>query len=287
MDSVEITSAVVRSIVFGTPILFAALGEIIAERAGVVNLGVEGMMAVGALAAYATTQATGNPVLGVVMGILVGGLAALVHAFVSVTLRSNQFVSGLALAMLGLGIAGLLGKRYEGQALVSQLPEAAFSVLAIVLAVLVWVVFFITRVGLTLRSVGENPAAADVLGINVVRVRYLAVMVGGMFAGLSGSFLAVSYRSSWTEGMTNQLGWIAVALTIFVSWNPLWAIAGSFFFGLLYYLSFALQNSGVPSMFLQALPYALVIVVLSLVSLRQRQGAAPQALGQPYQRGQR
>lgn len=287
MDNSEFWSAVVRSIVFGTPILLSALGEIITERAGVVNLGVEGMMAVGALAAYATTQATGNPVLGVVAGILVGGLAALVHAFVSITLKSNQFVSGLALTMLGLGIAGLLGKRYEGQALVSQLPEAAFSVLAIVLAAVVWVVFYITKAGLTLRSVGENPAAADVLGIDVTRVRYLAVVVGGMFAGLSGSFLAVSYRSSWTEGMTNQLGWIAVALTIFVAWNPLWAIAGSFFFGLLYYLSFALQNSGVPSMFLQALPYALVIIVLSLVSLRARQGAAPQALGQPYQRGQR
>lgn len=287
MDSQEILAALVRSVAFGTPILLAALGEIIAERSGVVNLGVEGMMAVGALAAFSTTQTTGNPVLGVLIGIVAGCLAGLLHAFVSVTLRANQFVSGLALSMLGLGIAGLLGKRYEGQPLVASLPEGVFSVLAIVLAIVIWLVFYLTRAGLTLRSVGENPAAADVLGINVVRVRYLAVGLGGMFAGLAGAFLAVSYRSSWTEGMTNQLGWIAVALTIFVAWEPIRAIFGAFFFGLLYYLAFALQNSGIPSMFLQALPYALVIIVLALVALRRRQGAAPEALGIPYQRGQR
>ncbi|MDX2005878.1 MAG: ABC transporter permease [Meiothermus sp.] len=283
----EVTAAFLRMLIFSTPILLAALGEIIAERSGVVNLGVEGMMAVGALAAFAVTNGTGNPVLGVVAGVLAGGLAALLHAFVSVTLRANQFVSGLALAMFGIGLAGLLGKRYEGQPVAVQIPELVFTPIAILLALAVWFVFYVTRAGLTLRSVGENPAAADALGIDVARVRYLAVAIGGMFAGMAGAFLAVSYRSSWTEGMTNQLGWIAVALTIFVSWQPIRAIFGSFFFGLLYYLSFALQNTPIPSVFLQALPYALVIVVLTLVSLRRGQGSAPEALGLPYQRGQR
>ncbi len=283
----EVWAALLRSVIFGTPILIAALGNLLNERAGVVNLGVEGMMAVGALAAFATAQTTGSGALGVLAGVLAGGVFALPHAFVAIGLRANQFVSGLALAMLGLGVAGLLGKRFEGQPLLASLPEMPFVYLGLALAVALWAFLYLTHAGLVLRSVGENPAAADLLGIPVYRVRYWAVAVGGMFAGLAGAFLAVSYRSSWTEGMTNQLGWIAIALTIFVAWEPLRAVLGAYFFGLLYYLGFALQDSAIPSVFLQALPYALVIVVLALVAWRRRQGAAPEALGLPYERGRR
>lgn len=283
----EVWAALLRSMIFGTPILIAALGNLLNERAGVVNLGVEGMMAVGALAAFATAQATGSGTLGVLAGILAGGLFSLPHALVAVSLRANQFVSGLALAMLGLGLAGLLGKRFEGQPLLASLPEMPFVYLGLVLAIGLWVFLYWTHAGLVLRSVGENPAAADLLGVQVYRVRYAAVFVGAMFAGLAGAFLAVSYRSSWTEGMTNQLGWIAIALTIFVAWEPLRAVLGAYFFGLLYYLGFALQDGAIPSVFLQASPYALVILVLALVAWRRRQGAAPEALGLPYERGRR
>jgi len=207
---------------------------------------------------------------------------------VTITLRANQFVSGLSLTLLGLGLSGLLGKKFEGFPLFNQPPQWPFTVGAIVLAVVLGGVLQFTRVGLTLRSVGENPAAADVLGLNVGLVRYAAVAVGGALAGLAGAYLSLVYRPSWTDGMTAGLGWIAVALVIFVGWSPLRAVFGSVFFGLLYYLQFRLQGqSPVPTEVFSAMPYVLVIVVLGIAGLRGQQGAAPEALGQPYTRGER
>ncbi|RIH89091.1 ABC transporter permease subunit [Calidithermus roseus] len=194
----------------------------------------------------------------------------------------------LALTMIGLGVAGLLGKRFEGFPLFNQAPEWPFTLGAVLLALLLAFGLAYTRLGLVVRSVGENPAAADALGVDVVRVRYLAVAFGGAMAGLAGAFLSLSYRPSWTDGMTVGLGWIAVALVIFVGWSPLRAIGGAIFFGLLYYLQFRLQGqSGIPTEFFAAMPYLLVIVVLALAGLRRVQGAAPEALGRPYQRGER
>jgi general nucleoside transport system permease protein len=302
-----VISTIARSLASSTPLLFGALGEVYAERAGVVNLGMEGMMALGALGAFAVTQTTGNPMLGILAGAVVGMLASLLHAFVSITLKANQSVSGLALTMFGLGLAGLLGRSFEGLPLftklenitvpgLSSLPvigQAAFTdqspltYVGILLAIVLWVVLFQTRVGIVIRSVGENPAAADALGINVMLVRYGCVLFGGLMAGLAGAFISIAYRPSWTEGTISGYGWIALALAIFAAWNPLGALAGSLFFGALIHLEFRLQDFIAPEI-LHLMPYAMVILALSLNALRKgSRNAAPESLGIPYQRGQR
>jgi general nucleoside transport system permease protein len=284
----ELLQALARALSFGTPLLLATLGAVVTERAGVVNLGVEGMMALGALAAFGVASETESLGLAVALALAVGALAALLHGFVTLTLRANAYVSGLALAMLGLGVSGLLGNRYEGNILLEPAPELPFTAAAGVLAVLLWGFLNATRPGMVLRSVGENPAAADVLGVSVGAVRYLAVAFGGALAGLAGAFLSLAYRPAWTDGMTAGLGWIAVALVIFVGWSPLRAVFGSLFFGLLYYLQFRLQDqSRVPTELFAAMPYLLVVGALALAGLRRTQGAAPAALGRTYHRGER
>lgn len=281
-------TTLVRAVAVSTPLLWAGLGEIVAERSGVVNLGVEGMMILGAFMAFAVAQTTGNPGIGLVAAAWIGGVAALLHAFVSVTLRANQYVSGLALTMLGLGLSALLGRRWEGLPLLNTLSEVSWLALAgLLLAVAMWFVLQHTRWGIVLRSAGEAPAAADALGINVYLVRYLAVVFGGALAGAAGGFLSVAYRPSWTEGMTAGLGWIAIAIAIFASWNPLRAVAGAFFFGALFHLSFRLQTWVAPEP-LQMMPFVFTIVALTLTTQRgRRRQGAPEALGIPYVRGER
>ncbi len=281
-----IWSATLRALAFGTPILLAGLGEIYAERSGVVNLGVEGMMALGALAAFAAAQLSGEPFLGVLAGTAAAAAAALVFALTSITLRANQYVAGLALTMLGIGLAGLLGKPYEGTPLANTLPESWFIVAALLLASILWFFLQHTYWGLLLRSCGENPETADAMGINVYAVRYSAVIFGGVMAGLAGAFLSLAYRPSWADGITSGLGWIAVALAIFSAWHPLKAVAAAFLFGALYHLSYRLQAYVSPE-FLKAMPYLFVVVVLSLSALRRGPSGAPEALGTPYVRGER
>ncbi|MBZ9749659.1 ABC transporter permease [Deinococcus sp. HMF7604] len=287
-----------RALAVGTPLLLACLGAILNERAGVVNLGLEGVMAVGALAAFAVAASAPDANLWLAVGaaLLAGAALAGLHALATVTLRANQFVSGLALALIGTGAAGLLGKRFEGLPLFNKVPDwtvggfalSPFTLAALGLAALLAFWLAATRTGLTLRSVGENPAAADVLGVNVGLVRVLAVLGGGALAGLAGAFLALSYRSSWADNMTAGLGWIAVALVIFVGWRPLRAVAGALFFGLLYALQFRLQGvSAVPSEVWSAMPFVLVLVVLAVAGVRGQAGDAPAALGRPYVRGER
>lgn len=278
--------ALLRAASFGTPLLLATLGEVCAERAGVVNLGVEGMMALGALAAFVVAQGSGSPALGLAAALAAAGAAALVHAVVAVSLRANQFVAGLALTLLGLGLSGLLGQGWEGIPAARPLPEEPFGLAALALAVGLWFVMFRTRPGLWLRACGENPAAADAMGVPVAAVRYAAVVLGGLLAGAAGAYLSLAYRPSWTDGMTAGLGWIAVALTIFALWHPLWAVAGSLLFGTMYHLAYRLQDRLAPELLL-ALPYLLVIVVLALAAAGRFQVNAPQALGLPYARGQR
>jgi simple sugar transport system permease protein len=276
-----------RAVAVSTPLLWPALGEIYAERTGVVNLGVEGMMILGALVAFAAAQTVGNPTLGLVAAAVVGGASALLHAFVAVTLRANQYVSGLALAMLGLGLAGVLGRAYEGVPLLNTMPEiSGFTYLGLALAVILWAVLYHTRIGIVIRSTGESPAAADALGVNVSLVRYLAVMFGGALAGVGGGYLSVAYRPSWTEGMTAGMGWIAIAIAIFANWNPLRAIWGAFFFGALFYLSFYLQAWIAPEV-LRAMPFAFTILVLALTARGRRGQGAPEALGLPYSSGEK
>ena len=296
-----------RTLAYGTPLLLATLGEIYAERSGVLNLGVEGMMIVGALSAFAVAYTTGNPWLGVLASAVVGGAFSLIHAFASVTLRANQVVSGLALTMLGLGLSGVLGRRWEGWPLFTPLREVSIPGLskipvlgpalfegqnllvyiAVLLAVLLWFVLYKTRIGISIRAVGEDPATADSLGINVARVRYLCVFVGGVLAGLGGGYLSVAYRPSWTDGMTAGMGWIVIALTIFAFWNPLLGLVGAYFFAALFHLSFRLQAWLAPEL-LKTMPYVLAIVVLIVVArgtLQKRMGA-PSALTIPYTRGE-
>ena len=296
-----------RTLAYGTPLLLATLGEIYAERAGVLNLGVEGMMVIGAFAGFAVAHTSGNPWLGVLIASVVGGLFSLIHAFASITLRANQVVSGLALTMLGLGLSGVLGRRFEGWPLLHPLEEVtvpglsripvlgpilfdgqnALVYIAIALAVVLWYVLYRTRIGISIRAVGEDPATADSLGVNVARIRYLCVVVGGILAGMAGGYLSIAYRPSWTDGMTAGMGWIVIALTIFAFWNPLLGLVGAYFFAALFHLSFRLQAWVAPEI-LKAMPYALAILVLIAVSrgtLQKRMGA-PSALTLPYQRGE-
>ncbi|WP_291426159.1 ABC transporter permease [Deinococcus sp.] len=284
----EISSALLQAVSFGTPILLACLGATVNERAGVSNLGVEGMIAVGALAAFATANSTGNPWLAVGAAIAAATALACVHAVATIPMRANQFVSGLALTLLGTGLAGLLGKSYEGFPLAIHVPEWPFVALAGLLTLLLAFVFSFTRPGLILRSTGENPAAVDALGISVPLVRFVAVLIGGAFSGLAGAFLSLVYRPSWMDNISGGLGWLAVALVIFVAWSPLRAAAGALFFGVLYYLQFRLQGATrFPTELLAALPYLLVLVALGVAGARQAAGHAPAALGRPYLRGER
>ena len=296
-----------RSLAYGTPLLLGTLGEIYAERSGVLNLGVEGMMIMGAYSAFTTAYITGNPWLGILVAAVVGGAFSLIHAFASVTLKANQVVSGLSLTMLGLGLSGMFGRGWEGKPLPVSIPKITVSglskipflgpilfegqnlivYLAIILVPLLWYILYRTRIGITIRSVGESPATADSLGINVDRVRYVCVFIGGVLAGVAGGYLSVAYRPAWTEGMTAGIGWIVIALTIFAFWNPAYGMLGAYLFAALYHLSYRLQPWVSPE-FLKAMPYAFAILVLIFVSrgtLQKRMGA-PAALSLSYTRGE-
>jgi len=296
-----------RSLAYGTPLLLGTLGEIYAERSGVLNLGVEGMMIMGAYSGFTTAYITGNPWLGILVAAVVGGAFSLIHAFTSVTLKANQVVSGLSLTMLGLGLSGMFGRGWEGKPLPVAIPKITVSglskipflgpilfegqnlivYLTILLVPLLWYILYRTRIGITIRSVGENPATADSLGINVDRVRYMCVLLGGILAGMAGGYLSVAYRPAWTEGMTAGMGWIVIALTIFAFWNPAYGMLGAYLFAALYHLSYRLQPWVSPEL-LKAMPYAFAILVLIFVSrgtLQKRMGA-PAALSLPYTRGE-
>jgi ABC-type uncharacterized transport system permease subunit len=303
-----VLSALRAAIPAGTPLLYGTLGEVTAERSGVLNLGVEGMMIVGAVTAFGVTHSTGCIWLGVAAAALMGGSLALVHAFASITLRVNQVISGLALTMLGLGLSGLVGRRYIGTPIRTRLVPLAIPglrdlpvvgslffrydplvYLAIILVPVLWFIMYKTRWGITLRSVGESPATADAAGINVFLVRYLAVFFGGMMAGVGGAYLSVVYAPAWIEGMTAGVGWIVIALTIFAMWDPVRALLGAYLFGGVRVLQYRLQPLGISPNLLNMLPFAFTILVLLISSggvMRKRIGA-PAALMQPYTREER
>ncbi|MEJ2135850.1 MAG: ABC transporter permease [Desulfofustis sp.] len=285
-DLIFITQISIKSSV---AVLLATVGGIITERSGVLNLGIEGMMLVGALAGFAAGHFTQSPMIAVAAGTLAGGLLSLVHAFFTIALRSNQVLSGLALTILGTGLANFLGRPLIGvigQVFFNQSP---FAYAAYLLVLLVWFVLFRTRTGLVLRAVGEDARSADVAGVNVELTRALCVFVGGLFAGLAGTYLSLSYTPGWKETMTGGQGWIAIAMIIFCTWNPLLAFLGALLFGGLTALQFFFQATSmdlVPSYILKMLPYLLTIGVLVLVSAssRHRKPAAPADLGVPFYR---
>jgi simple sugar transport system permease protein len=289
-------------------VLLATLGEIIAERSGVLNLGVEGMMLTGALAGAAVGVATGHPVAAVASAALAGGLLALVHGFFSISLRVNQVLSGLALTILGLGLTSFLGRPLIGTRPgvrlaavpipgLAEIPligdvffrQSVLAYLAYILVPLCWVLLHRTKVGLKIRAVGEDAAAVDAAGINVFRLRYLCTFAGGLGAGLAGAYLSLAYTPGWKESMTGGQGWVAIAMVIFAGWNPLKAVIGAFLFGGLTALQFYFQAIGVeviPAYILRMLPYVLTIAVMVLVNAggRRRRGASPAALGVAFNR---
>lgn len=308
METALVLTTIARALAFSTPLLWAALGEIVAERSGVVNLGVEGMMILGALTGFIVAQSSGDPWLGLVAAAATGAAAGLLHAFFAVILRANQYVSGLALTIFGLGLSGLIGRGWVGRPLANAMEYVSLPLLAdipvvgpvlfdhqyaltwwgLVVAVALWFVLQHTRIGLIIRTVGENPAAADAAGVPVLRVRIAAVVFGGVMAGIAGGFLSLAYRPSWGQGMTNGLGWIALAMAIFALWDPLRAIFAALLFGAFFTLSFSLQDRFPPQL-LTMMPYLFTILALTLTSLRKggRSFGAPEALGEPYARGER
>lgn len=302
-----VISVAQRTLVAGTPLLLGTIGEVVCERAGILNLGVEGVMAVGAVTAFIVTYATGNPWLGLAAALVAGILISLTHAFSAITLQANQVVSGLALTMLGLGISGIMGKPYVGKPLPIKLEDieipfladipflgpvlfqqSPYFYLAVVLAIFTWFVLQHTRLGIMIRSTGENPRATETQGVEVTKIRYLCVLVGGAFSAMAGAHLSTSYSKSWIEGMTAGRGWIVIALTIFALWNPARAIVGAFLFGGIFVLQYLLQPLGIPPNFLAMMPYLATLLVLLVGGLRDaRKLNAPAMLGEPYRRGER
>lgn len=286
--SFEIAMEILRA---GTLLLFGTVGEVYAERSGVMNLGVEGMLAAGAAAAYAMTVASGSPWLGILVACLTGVALSLIHAFASISLYANQVVSGLALCMLGIGLSRLIGGSLVGKPLpVQALPTEPFVISAIVIAVVAWAVLSSTKIGLAIRAVGDDPATADAAGINVVLVRYVCVCFGGLMTGLAGAYLSLSYMPFWAEKLTAEgRGWIVIALVIFAAWSPIRAIFGAYLFGCAEALAFSLQRFGMNPYLLKMLPYGATIFVMLVgasEAMKKRFGA-PAALGKPYIREER
>lgn len=309
LTSAFLISVLVGAVRAGTPLLFATLGEILTQRAGVLNLGVEGMMIVGALSGFMGSYYSHSPLIGVLTAMLCAGLISLIHAFLCITLKSDQVVSGITLVLLGVGLTSFLGEAMVGKTgygfeplhfpILSDLPflgQVLFQYnilvyLSVLIVVLLWFFLFRTRLGLEILAVGENPATADTLGIPVDRIRYICVFIGGMLAGLGGCFLSLAYTRIWVDQMTAGRGWIAIALVIFAAWTPQRALVGAYLFGGIEGLQLRLQTAGVGVSYhlMQMMPYIATILVL-LFSAREkfrRKIGAPEALMKPYMRGAR
>lgn len=306
----------------GTILLFASIGELLAERAGVLNLGVEGMMLLGAMTGFSVSLATGNPWLGVLAAMVAGGILSIAHAVVTINFQADQVVSGLSLTFLGTGLALVLGEGLTGQTpplipavdipLLSAIPfigpvlfqdHSVLVYLGYLLTPFVWYFIKYTRPGMHLRAVGEKPEAADTMGVSVYGLRYFYTIVGGCLAGLAGVTISLSVSPGWYSAQTTSgLGWIAIGLVIFAQWNPVRAAAGAYLFGALQRAILDLQGPAVIlgftnplyinsnlGFFLKMTPYLLTIVALiigSRAAMRKRLGA-PAALGVPYIRGER
>jgi ABC-type uncharacterized transport system permease subunit len=308
-----IAGLIQTSILAGGVLALAALGEVLAERVGVVNLGVEGLMAVGAITGIATVVAVPSPILGFLLALLVGLLAGMVFAVATVYIRANQVLCGLALTLMGTGIAATIGKAYSGMPapatfapipipLLSEIPligRALFTqnllvyLIYIILPVALHYLMFRTRHGLDMRAVGENPAAADAAGIPVQQIRFWYVSAGAALAAGAGAYLTLAFVPSWSEGVVAGRGWIAVALVIFAGYRPVNAVLAALLFGLITSLGFVGQarNWPIAAPVLSMLPYlgtiALIIVPVLAWQKVRRMMAAPAALGEPYFRDER
>lgn len=304
MDTQTLILIMVATVAAAVPLIFAGLGELVVEKSGVLNLGVEGMMIVGALCAFIVAAETGYLWLATLVGALTGALMALIFGFITLSLMANQVATGLALTIFGVGLSAFVGQAYTSVALdgiknlsipvLSSIPilgKLLFSyniLVYLAFAAFVAITWFLykTRAGLVLRAVGESPASAHALGYRVIRIRYFAVLFGGAMAGLAGAYLSLAYTPLWAEGMTAGRGWIALALVVFATWRPGRVLLGALLFGGVTIAQFHAQGLGVelPSQFLSMLPYLATIVVLVLISrdagvIRLN---APASLGQPW-----
>ena len=310
-----ITSLLAITLRAGTSLVYATIGETYAERAGILNLGLEGIMLMGAVSSFATAYYTGSLALAILVALVVGGLMALIHAFLSVTMKANQVVSGLSITLFGTGFASFLGQRLgpasNGYYLVgltgprftpfdsgglanvpilgALLGQDIFTWGTYVLIPLAWFYLYRTRNGLSLRAIGENPRTADAMGVSVNRAKYGYTIFGGMLTALGGAHLALAYTPGWSENITGGRGWIVIALVIFSMWNPARAITGALIFGGINAVQFRLQASGtnIPAAFLNMLPYLTTIIVLVAITwwetLSKRVGS-PASLGTAYVR---
>lgn len=300
----QILSVILTIITASTPLLLAAIGELVVERSGVLNLGVEGMMAVGAVSGFGAALLTGNPYIGVVAALAAGALLSLLFGFLTLTMVSNQVATGLALTLLGLGISGLMGESFVGQPGVhlerlhipglSDIPfigpivfgQDLLVYLSLLIVAAVSYTLFRSKVGLIIRAVGDSHQSAHALGYSVIGVRYLCVMFGGACSGLAGGYLSLAYTPQWVENMTAGRGWIALALVVFAGWRTGRLLAGAYFFGILMALELYAKAAGfsfLPSQFWAAMPYLMTVVALTIISARGTQGAnAPACLGKPF-----
>jgi len=301
----DATLAIILTIITAsTPLMLAATGELVAERSGVLNLGVEGMMVMGAVCGFGAAYLTGSSALGVLAAIAAGMGMSLLFAFLTLTLVANQVATGLALTLLGLGLSGVIGESFVGHP-GAKIPSLYIPVLTDIPVVgrvlfgqdplvylsfaLVAVVAYVltrTKFGLVVRAVGDSHQSAHALGYRVIAVRYLCVLFGGACAGLAGGYLSLAYTPQWIENMTAGRGWIALALVVFASWMP-WRVAiGAYLFGTVMILGFSVQAAGIgiPSQFLSSLPYLVTIAALVLISANRTLTRAntPACLGQPF-----
>ena len=297
----ELLEAIVLSVLAAsTPLLIAATGELVTERSGVLNLGVEGMMIVGAACGFGGALYTGSIMVGALCGIIAGTLLSLIFALMTLGLAVNQVATGLALTILGIGISGLIGAGFVGERItpaphlripgLTDLPflgrilfgEDGFVYFSLLLIVGIWWFLYRTRAGLVLRACGDNHLSAHALGYPVLRIRLFAVMFGGACAGLAGAYLPLAYTPFFIPGMTAGRGWIALALVVFSSWRPGRLVVGAYLFGAVTILQLHAQGAGigVPSQLMSALPYLATVIVLVLISRARSGGStAPAALG--------
>ncbi|WP_116086650.1 ABC transporter permease [Tropicimonas sp. IMCC34011] len=304
LSSINWLLLIAALMVGATPILLAAIGELVVERSGVLNLGVEGMMITGAICGFAVAVKTGSPALGFLGGALGGAVLSLVFGLLTQVFLSNQVATGLALTLFGLGLSALMGQSYVGirppatpkldLGPLSDIPVLGpilfrhdpMIYISILIVALVWAVLFRTRAGLILRATGESAEAAHALGYRVIRIRLLAIACGGALAGLGGAYLSLVRVPQWTEGMTAGAGWIALALVVFASWRPWRVLIGAYLFGGLTVLQLNLQAAGMkmPVEYLSMSPYIITILVLVLISSGRGRisTSAPAALGRTF-----
>jgi len=302
MDLRTIVWIISMGITAGTPLLFSSVGEVLTEKAGVLNLGIEGFMLMGAMTGFMVSYQTGNKWLALLVVIGVCLVLGLILSYILITLRANQIAAGIAFTIFCAGLSTIVGKPFIGVVAPDTFKKLTFSGLdkfpllqlllnkdllvfaAIAFAITAWAFVYKTKSGLHLRAAGDSPSTLDSLGVNVVAQRYIYTTLGSILAGIGGAYLSLAYSPSWIEGMAAGRGWLTIALVNFALWNPLYAIGGAYLYGIFYALSFRIEAMGIaiPSYFLRMLPYIFPIIILIISKLKNKKSFAPKYLALPY-----